>query len=130
MIAAKPWPRDTEGDVYGGAKVIKTRDAVRPCGRYRGSPAHFDWVCLTCGYKLAPARASFNPAPRIDAHDLLGHTPCEQCGVQLRNCKDGSPRRHNWRYCSGKDESFRVVTVYDRERRLSVYARDAAGVTA
>lgn len=104
-----------EGDVYGCAKRVKTYESKQRRGRY-ASAAFYAWVCQVCGFDICGASGAFDATRRIDEHERLGHTPCEQCGAQIRNCKDGSPRRHAWNRCPGKDESFRVVTVYDRER--------------
>lgn len=91
-------------------------------GPYNRGPArtfHFkDWVCQICGYSIS-ASGLFNAHPRMERHEQLGHSPCEQCGAMLRNREDGSPRRHNWRLCPGKDESYRVVSVYERETAVA-----------
>ena len=109
-------PAAAVGDVYGCAEVVKIHDGRRAYGRYRAAPPFFAWVCRVCGYKICAASTLFNPRPRIDEHERLGHTPCERCGEVIRNCKDGSPRRHRWDKCPGKDESYRVVTTYARDR--------------
>lgn len=72
------------------------------------------WRCILCGFEVAAA-GYFNPVPDLDRHSATGHSACEFCGEILRNCKDGSPRRHAFNLCAGKDESYRVVSVFARD---------------
>lgn len=106
-----------EGETY--------RDFTVMCETYRSRGAkanpypkpvtvvNYLWVCNQCGYNHISAHNYFDPRPAMDRHMENGHTACEYCGEVLRNCLDGSPRRHRWDKCPGKDESFRVVRAYE-----------------
>lgn len=111
------WKDAALGQEFGPFRVVGQTMNFR--GAYNRGPSrshyYLDWVCQICGYYIS-ASGLFNPLPGMREHEERGHTACERCGVMLKNCKDGSPRRHNWRLCAGKDESYHVVSVYDRDR--------------
>jgi len=118
-----------EGQEFGTFKVVGRTYRSHGCGG-RGpikTLYYKYWVCQLCGYEVS-ASGFFDPFPALQRHEDRGHAPCERCGAMLMNCKDGSPRRHNWRLCPEKDESYRVVSIYDRERNraVSLYDRDRA----
>lgn len=108
-------PQRRRGD-FVTVSVLRTSNGARNRGPTRAEVFHY-WRCELCGWEVS-AGGFFDPTPRMDKHAEIGHSPCERCGEILRNCNDGSARRHAFNRCPAKDESYRVVSVYQRDSVL------------
>ena len=104
-VSAQKREAEREETRYMGFVVVRPdRGWGGPYGQNR-QPAQ--WQCETCRHTLRYGMDSW-ARKQVEEHNRRGHSPCQFCGKQLVNRKDGTPRQHPHNRCAGKNPGFKI----------------------